>query len=509
MPKTLHVPLVDAERRRPAGRIGAARRFGGQRALALVAGGFTVAQLALVRPGMGLGWDEVVYVSQVSPQAPAAFFSAPRARGVSLLAAPIVSWSTSTELLRVYLALLSGLGLFLALRAWRGLVPLRVLTLAGALFATLWVTLFYGPQVMPNYWVAIGALALVGCFLRAQVNRFDRAALWGVGLSAALMAWMRPTDAVYVTLPLLVLLVCVRRWRRWQVLGALAGGLAAGAVEWVVEAYVAYGGLRQRLADASVVQGGLGWNFAVDDQLRSLVGRTLCRPCTAPWPHPAVLIWWFVLPLLAALGLAIAVRAGRTAVALVPLACAATAAFPYLFLIGYAAPRFLLPAYALLALPVAGALVHLVTAPRSRRRRKAAVTLVALGLVGHLAIQYAVLNHVVDGTYAGRREWDRTAAELHRLGVRPPCLLTGHEAIPIAFYAGCSSAHTEGNNANTTVGDVQRTARRLPVAVLVTPAGRPPSYARTWPQHRIGEVRMYVAPVYVAAASPAGRGADT
>ncbi|MFC4470168.1 hypothetical protein ACFPH6_37690 [Streptomyces xiangluensis] len=504
MPKTLHVPLVDAERRRPSARARAARRFGGQSGLALVAGAFTLAQLTLVRPGMGLGWDEVVYVSQVSPQAPAAFFSAPRARGVSLLAAPIASWSTSTALLRVYMALLSGLGLFLALRAWRGLFPMRVLALAGALFATLWMTLFYGPQVMPNYWVAIGGLALVGYFLRAQANRFDRAALWGVGLSAALMAWMRPTDAVWVTLPLLAVLVCVRRWRRWPLLASLVVGLSAGALEWVVEAYVAYGGLRQRLSDASLVQGGLGWNLAVDDQLRSLVGRTLCRPCTAPWPHPAVLIWWFVLPLLAALGLAVAVRAGRTAVTLLPLTCAATAAFPYLFLIGYAAPRFLQPAYALLALPVAAALVHLVTPPRSRTRRKVAVTLVALGLVGHLAIQYAVLNHIVDRTHDARRDWARTAAELHRLGVRPPCLLTEYEAIPIAFYTGCSSANTDGNNANTTPQDIERTARRLPVAALVAPEGQPPAYARTWPHHRIGEMRMYVAP-----ASSAGRGPGT
>lgn len=41
------------------------------------------------------------------------------------------------------------------------------------------------------------------------------------------MAWMRPTDAVWVTLPLLVL-VLVRR--RWLLLLALVGGLAAG--EW-------------------------------------------------------------------------------------------------------------------------------------------------------------------------------------------------------------------------------------------------------------------------------------
>ncbi|BBC31957.1 hypothetical protein SGFS_032510 [Streptomyces graminofaciens] len=115
-----------------------------------VAGSFTLAQLALVPPEMGLGWDETVYVSQVSPHAPAAFFSAPRARGVPLLVAPVAAWSSSTVLLRVYLALLAGLGLYLALRACRGLFLVRVLALAGALFTTLWVTLFYGPQAMPN-----------------------------------------------------------------------------------------------------------------------------------------------------------------------------------------------------------------------------------------------------------------------------------------------------------------------------------------------------------------------
>ena len=53
--------------------------------LLAVAGAFALAQLALAVPGVGLGWDETVYVSQVSPQAPAAFFSAPRARGITCL----------------------------------------------------------------------------------------------------------------------------------------------------------------------------------------------------------------------------------------------------------------------------------------------------------------------------------------------------------------------------------------------------------------------------------------
>ncbi|WP_369250190.1 hypothetical protein [Streptomyces sp. R41] len=493
MVKTLNIPLVGAKRRAPSSAARVSRRPGGDVWLALVAVAFTLAQLVLVRPGMGLGWDETVYVSQVSPHVPAAFFSAPRARGVPLLVAPIASWSSSTTLLRVYLALLSGLALYLALRVWRGLFPTRVLATAGGVFATLWVTLFYGPQAMPNYWVAIGALACVGCFLRARADRSDRAALWGVGLSTALMAWMRPTDAVWTALPLLVLAVAVRGWPRPRLLVALVAGLVAGAGEWVLEAYVSYGGLGQRLADASRIQGGLGWNFAVGDQMRSLSGRALCRPCTGAMPNPVVMVWWFALPLLAVLGLVIAVRARRTATTLLLLACATTAGIPYLFMIGYAAPRFLLPVYALLAIPVADALVHLVTAP-SRAWRPVAVTLVALGLAGHLAVQFAVLQATVQRTTDSHRAWAATAADLHRLGVRPPCLLTGHEAVPIAFYAGCSSVATSGHNANTTETDIVRSGRREPVGVLTTPGGRPPAYARDWAPHPAGDLRVYVAP---------------
>jgi hypothetical protein len=475
---------------------GVSWRDRGQGLIAVVAAAFTLAQLLLVRPGMGLGWDETVYVSQVSVQAPAAYFSAPRARGISLLVAPVTSWSSSTALLRVYLAVLSSAALFVALRTWRGLFPARVLALGGALFAGLWVTVFYGPQVMPNYWVAVGALAGTGWFLRAHADSTDRAALWGLAASAALMMWMRPTDAVWVTAPLLVLVVFVRRWRRLRLLLALVGGLAVGAAEWITEAYVSYGGLPHRLADGSRLQGGLGWNIAIGDQLRSLSGRALCRPCTGPLPNPAVTAWWFVLPLLAVLAAVIALRVRRPVPpsrTLVPLACAATAAFPYLFMIGYAAPRFLLPAYALLAIPVADALLHLVTAPDGRWRPVTA-SLVAIGLAGHLAVQYVVLHHVVARTTADHRGWSRTAAELHRLGVRAPCLLTGNDNVPIAFYAGCFSAVADVSNGSSTAAGIARAAQRMPVAYLDTPTGHPPSYTRGWSAHAVGGVRILVSP---------------
>ncbi|GKQ34972.1 hypothetical protein [Streptomyces sp. A012304] len=483
--------LVGARRGTPAAVPGGSWHPRGAWLLAAVAGAFTLAQLLLVRPGLGIGWDEAVYISQNSAQAPPAFFSAPRARGVSLLVAPITTWSTSGELLRVYLALLSGLALYLALRVWRGLFPARVLAAAGALFATLWITLFYGPAAMPNYWVAIGALTCVGCCLRAYADHRDRAALWGVAAGGALMAWMRPTDAVWTSLPLLVLVAAGRRLRLALVFLA---GLATGIGQWVIEAFLSHGGPLERLAEGSRIQGGLGWHFAVDDQLRSLAGRGLCRPCTGSLPHPAVMTWWFVLPVLAAVGLVIAIRAGRTLPTLLLLACATTAALPYLFLIGYAAPRFLQPAYLLLAIPVADALFHLVTGTNGRWR-PAAAALVALGLAGHLAVQYAVLDRLVDRTAAGRGDWSRVAADLHRQGVRPPCRLTGVDAVPIAFYTGCRSVNPRGHNANTTVEGIVDTARRIPTAVLTRPGVAPPAYARGWERHPSARLDLHVAPL--------------
>ncbi|MFF8634089.1 hypothetical protein ACF052_07785 [Streptomyces pilosus] len=482
--------LAAARRREQRSGPDASRGAHGSRPLAVLAAVFVLAQLVLVRPVLGLGWDEIVYTSQVTSHHPAAFFSAPRSRGVSLLVAPVASWSESTALLRVHLALLSGLALYLALRAWRGLFPTRILVTAGAFFASLWVTLFYGPQAMPNYWVAAGALIAVGGFLRHRADPSSGGPLWTVVAGTALMAWMRPTDAVWVVIPLLVLSLAARHGRS---LLALTGGLAAGGVPWVIEAYAAFGGLAERLAEASRIQGGLGWHIAVDDQLRSLGGRALCRPCTGSMPHPVITLWWFVLPLLAVLGLVVAVRARRTLRTLVPLACAATAALPYLFMIEYAAPRFLQPAYALLSIPVAQALWYLITAPRGRWRTAGRI-LVALAVAGHLTVQLTVLAHTVDRNVDSRRDWARTAGELHRLGIRPPCLITGYEAIPIGYYAGCSSGATSGNNENTTPAEILRTATRLPVATLTGPGGTPPGYARPWPVHRIGDLEVRVAP---------------
>ncbi|MEU3690205.1 hypothetical protein [Streptomyces narbonensis] len=476
---------------------------------------FTLAQLALVVPGSGIGWDEAVYVSQVGGNAPAAFFSAPRARGVSYLVAPVAALTASTTAIRVYLALLSGAALWGALRAWRGILPPSVATAGGALFAGLWVTLFYGPRVMPNLWCALGALAAVGLFLRfagetgggadgrrraeararptatrtgdGRGGAGGRAALVGLGLTVAGVTLFRPGDGLWLVLPLGAAALLVPAWRRRAValVAVLAGAFALGALPWIVEAYAHYGGLAARLRRAGEIQGSLGWYLSVDDHARALVGRTLCRPCDVAWEHPFTAVWWFLLPVAVAAGLVAAFRAGRGAPALLATLTAAALAAPYLFTVGYAAPRFLLPAYALLAVPVGECAVSLFAAVRSARRRRAATVLLAAALLGHLAVQYAVLDRAVSNSRSVRDQFTTVAAALHGLGVRPPCLVTGREYVPIGYYAGCSSRQPSGHDESITPDGIAEAALRMPVAVIVPAGAAPPSYARGWRSVRL------------------------
>ncbi|WP_106432695.1 hypothetical protein [Streptomyces zinciresistens] len=471
--------------------------------LAAVAVAFITAQLVLVAPGTGLGWDETIYVSQVGGNAPPAFFSAPRARGISYLVAPVAALTASTTVIRIYLALLSGGALFTCLWIWRKLLPIPVLACAGALLASLWIALYYGPSAMPNLWSALGALAAVGWFLRAVTGTGYHMPVIGVGVAVAVVTLMRPADGLWLALPLAASALLVPGWRRPVVCAVAVAGFLIGAAPWVIEAYTHYGGLAARLRRASEIQGGLGWHLAVDDQVRALDGRALCRPCDVPWKHPVTAVWWLALPVFAAGGVAAAVRAHRGPFAVLATGCAASLAAQYLFMIDYAAPRFLLPAYALLALAVAECLVFLLTGVRPALR-PVTITLLALALAGHLAVQYRVLAHVVDGNRAMRENYTAIAAALHRLGVRPPCMVSGYQAIPIAYYAGCSSRQSSGHDASITPDGLTAAARRTPVAVVVAGDGaQPPGYARTWrpaalpPVRGWGAYRVYLSPTVV------------
>ncbi len=429
---------------------------------------FTAAQLAFVTPRMGLSWDESVYVSQVSGHAPAAFFDPARARGVPLIVAPVALLTGSVAALRVYLSVLSGAALALALWTWRPLRAAWVLALAGVIFGGLWVAEYYGPQAMPDMWSAFGGLAAVGCFLRWARERDGRWALGGLGLSVAFVTLVRPGDAVYLAAPLVV--AAAVRWRSWRPVAAIGCGLLAGGAEWVIEAFVRFGGITSRLHAAGAEQGGFGLHFALLDELRALNGPTLCRPCVIGVRDPGLDLWWLALPVLVAAGIIAARHAGQLATGLLPAVCGLCLAAQYLFMINYAAPRFLLPAYALFVIPVADALASAITGV-SRDMRPAVTAMVTCFLVAQLFTQHLVLDHEVGGTVRFHDDYSRIATVLAAHGVRPPCLIKGVQYIPIAFYAGCAS-----NGAP---------APHEPVAALVQTIGKPPAWARNWPVYRI------------------------
>jgi hypothetical protein len=484
--------------------------------LVIVAAAFTIAQLALVVPKLGLSWDETVYISQVSGHAPASYFDPARARGIPLLVAPLTMLTSSVLALRIYLSLASGLGLFLALLTWRRLRPAWQLALAGVLFGGLWTTLYYGPQAMPDLWVALTSLAAVGFFLQAAradslasgaalgpdtpaggtSARHNWGALAGLTVCGAIAALVRPGDALYLAAVLGIAVVAVRQWRRWDLLAAVVVGFAAGAAEWVIEAYVSFGGPLNRLHEAGAEQGGFGFHLAFWDELRAVNGPTLCRPCTVGFRYPVLSLWWLALPVLVVLGVIAARRAGRLGSSALAAACGFGLAFQYLFLINYGAPRFLLPAYALAAIPVADAVAWLLTSVRSELRPPV-ITLVGVVLLVQLLVQAAVLQHQVQEKVSFLGDYTRIAADLRSLGVRPPCLVKGDQDIPIAFYAGCASAPSV-TASGTAVGGGNSTE---PVAVLVGPGQPPPAYARAWTQHQLPgiqskllEMSVYLAP---------------
>ncbi|MDX3520110.1 hypothetical protein [Streptomyces scabiei] len=414
-----------------------------QRKLLIVVAGFCLLSAVLVPLTLPLGWDEIVYASRFGPYGPETPFSAPRTRGVPLLLAPIASWSDSTVLLRVWLLLLAGGALWLGFRPWLRILhrPAAVWVAAG-LYGSLWITVFYAGSAMPNHYSAMGATAAVGCFL-APRPRYA-----GVAAGVAVVTLMRPNDGVAVAVPLLlaaVLMPTLRSHGRLRGrLSAVTAGLVVGALPWVVEAEMRFGGVGGRLAEADEVQGGLRAVFSLRAHLTALDGPLLCRPCTGDSVLLPVTEWWVLLPLLVGLGMWAQRREPRLAAPLwLSVAVAVATAAPYLFLVPYAAPRFLLPAYALLALPAAVGLLAVVHRARTRRSRPTAVVL-ALALVGHWGIQAALVHTHAGIQQRARGDWDRIAAVLREHGVHPPCALAGNSsAIPIAHTMGCTVAETD------------------------------------------------------------------
>ncbi|HVV75827.1 MAG TPA: hypothetical protein VHC43_07305 [Mycobacteriales bacterium] len=451
-------------------------------ALVAVSVAHAVSPLILRGVHSALGWDETVYVSQIDPHAVAERFTAPRARGLTLLTAPASLLSGSLVVLRVWMAILSGAGMFLAFLPWLRVRRSYVVPFAALMFSGLWVATYYSFEAMPNQYVAYGALAACG-WLVMWMRRPDRRRWLGYAATAvAFTALMRPTDSLFLLVPLLAGVVLQRTLsRRTRVIASslLIAGLLVGFAEWFVEAYVRFGGPLARFHQASAENiGGLHWSLGA--QMRVLAGPILCRgTCQATSPM-ADRIWWFAIPVFVGVGIWAARRHRASAPYLIATGVGLTIAAQYVFAIGYAAPRFLEPTYALLALPAAEAVAWLWRRAGEGGRPVVFASLLVLGAAqGVTQLHLLRVNDHRLAVSATRAEL--MADYLEDTGVSgPDCFVGGDEAGQIAFLDHCHVLAARIPPAEQLTGD--------DTAVVIAPDATPPrSAVVSWPAHTLTE----------------------
>jgi hypothetical protein len=230
---------------------------------------YALLQLLLLDSERFLSWDEAVYTSQMSPFADAASMGPHRARGVTLIVAPVALLTDSMLPLRIYLAVVSGAALFGAFVIWCRSIRFGA-PIAAGLFASSWVAIYYGSAVYPNLYSALVAVAAIGLTLRAA-NSEKRADLYLLGALMAMAMLLRPSEAVIVGV-CVIMVALVEKSDRWLGLSTAAlAGLALGALPWLIEAFVRFDGPLQRLEAASDVVGA-GLHNNLTDYLRSLDG---------------------------------------------------------------------------------------------------------------------------------------------------------------------------------------------------------------------------------------------
>jgi hypothetical protein len=406
--------------------------------LVLVSILFLAAELTPALLRMPLGTDEITYIARTSIRANAVSLPPVHGQGVALLAAPVTLLTQSLTAIRVWMALLSAIGLFLAMLCWRRLRPDWVLALAAVIFGGLAISQNSGVQVYPDWWGALGVLALTGLILQVVGGTMrDRVALPSIALASLIIVLMRPQNIIFLMGPALLAVLIVRSWRKPKVMIAMGVGIVIGCLQWVVAAYVMYGSLATRIHLAGQEPPSFGLYFSFFTQAKVLSGPWYCVPpggCQGV-PMPGELLWWLAFLALAVFGLWVA---WHTAAKVSSVFAAATAVWVvvfYSFLVPFGAPRYIAPSLALAAILAADAVAWLVT---NASWRRAGVVLACAFLLSELVSQRLVLQQEVQ-RQTQSRGFANVAAELRAAGVRPPCVLT---STPEAYYVGCMAPWT-------------------------------------------------------------------
>lgn len=465
--------------------------FAGGSAVALVGVGalFVGLTTALLTVHHSFSTDEVDYLTRVTPANPQLLWNASRAWGVPTLVAPAALFSPSEAVIRVYMTMLLAAGIVGAFWTWRTIVHPFVAPLAGLLFATVFTTTAYGDAVMPNLPVAIAAIAATGLLARLPRTRRRRLVLAGVAAAFAALALLRPTDSLLISLPALVCVAAFRDRRRLDTVVALVAGEVVGWLPWVIEAYISFGGpvARWKAAGDHGIHGlhiGLSL-FDIYPRTFGQVGTYCCFGAPASTAGPATtanVAWFIAIPILALLGLVMAVRGRRLADLAPPIVAAGAFIVFYFVLLSYGSPRYLLPILALLSIPVAYGLVSVVTETPPSLRLVAALGCL-LVVVADLTLQARLdmtkRAGIIDGSQRQRQHILALDAYLPR---GRPCLVMARKPQVTGYYLRCHVAFPGDLTRRKPPQPVQEAKQRHWAILVFSTRGHMPSssFLATW-----------------------------
>jgi hypothetical protein len=430
-----------------------------------IAVAFLLAQLLLFDLHRPPSWDEAVYLSQVSPGVPATVFAPSRARGITFLVAPVALAGGSVAATRLWLAVASAAALGLAYAAWSKTIG-GASAVAGGLFGSTWLALFYGSESMPNLWSGLLGVAACAFFVRrVSGSPRERSDLVAGALLLAGMALVRPPDALALAAALGAIAVVRGRLDR-QFATALLAGFVAGSLPWFAEVSVRFGGPLEALRVA-----GQQSHVAVAGPLHTLAQHLALTDGPTLGPDaagiaPAAIAWWAGLGALVVFGIRGA-RDGRSAV-IAAMVSGAVLAATYVVAIGGLAPRFLIPAIALLVIPAAEGVRTVL-----RSRRIAASLVLGLALIASAAWQVSTATAIESAARADRDRYQRVGLALAVAAGGRPCAFGSTEGFPqIAYASGCEGQHLRSVDA---LALRPLTASTATASFVAAPAAIPPA----------------------------------
>jgi hypothetical protein len=390
--------------------------------------GYAVAQLALFPIHRPPGWDESIYLSQVTPGVKAVFFMAHRARGITLLVAPVTWLGGSVAAVRLYLVVVSTLAVAAVFWLWIPVVGMAV-PIAAFSFAFSWFALLSGSEVMPNFWAAILGLGVAGFMAR----RFQGGRMRSVVFAAALLggvALFRPTESAVITASVGAF-VLIRRRASWRDLAVLGVGLILGWLPWLIEMSIRFGGPLSAFREAgSTHVGGASLAQHVHAHLAFTTGGSPSSPIPL-----AGLAWWGVLVAMAIVAVARGRNPSDRIAGLLCFIGAVALAVEYLAFVHPVTPRFLLPTYAFASIPLGVGTMSLL---RDR---------IALRALGSVVLVLLLPWAVWQGAAGERFQVPKTNAlaafqdvgsTLRRLAAGRPCsFISAHWYPELQLASGC------------------------------------------------------------------------